>query len=96
MWINGRDVRGHGALGEPLSDSSWLLVLHAGWDSTDITLPGAPYGEAYTPVIDTDSPTGEPADPSPVAGGMEMTIKGRTIWLLRAHRVGDHDAPGGG
>ena len=64
--------------------------------STDITLPGAPYGEAYTPVIDTDSPTGEPVDPSPVAGGIEMTIKGRTTWLLRAHRVGDQDAPGGG
>ena len=96
MWINGRDVRGHGALGEPLSDSSWLLVLHAGWDATDITLPGPPFGEAYTPVIDTDSPTGEPVDPSPVAGGMEMTIKGRSTWLLRAHRVGDHDAPGGG
>ena len=44
MWINGNDVRGHGPDGRPLSDSSWLMVLHAGWDSADITLPGPPYG----------------------------------------------------
>ncbi len=87
MWVNGHDVRGHGPGGRPLSDSSWLMVLHAGWDSADITLPGHPYGDAYTPVIDTDSPTGEPADPSPLSAGVEMTIKGRTFWLLRAHRV---------
>ncbi len=89
MWVNGRDVRGHGLIGQPQSDSSWLMVLHAGWDSVDITLPGPPYGQAYTPVIDTDSPTGQPADPRPLSGGIEMNIKGRTFWLLRAHRVGD-------
>jgi glycogen operon protein len=65
------------------------MVLHAGWDSADLTLPGPPYGQAYTPVIDTDSPTGAPADASPLSGGVEMNIKGRTFWLLRAHRVGD-------
>jgi isoamylase len=86
MWINGNDVRGHGPDGRPQSDSSWLMVLHAGWDSADITLPGPPYGAAYTPVLDTDSPTGEPADPSPLPAGIEMTIKGRSLWLLRAHR----------
>ena len=29
MWVDGRDVRGHTAGGEPLTDVSWLLVLHA-------------------------------------------------------------------
>ena len=29
MWIDGRDVRGHTAGGEPLIGRSWLLVLHA-------------------------------------------------------------------
>ena len=92
MWVNGSDVRGHGRAGGPESDSSWLMVLHAGWDSADITLPGPPYAHAYTPVIDTDSPTGKPADESPLAAGMELTIKGRTFWLLRAHRLRDGDA----
>ncbi len=86
MWINGNDVRGHGPDGRPLSDSSWLMVLHAGWDSADIMLPGPPYGVSYSPVIDTDTATGEPADPAPLPAGVQLTIKGRTFWLLRAHR----------
>jgi hypothetical protein len=45
-------------------------------------------------VIDTDSPTGEPADESPLAAGMELTIKGRTFWLLRAHRLRNGDLIG--
>ncbi len=93
MWVNGRDVRGRGAHDSPQSDSSWLMVLHSGWDSADITLPGSPYGSAYTPVIDTDTPTGTPADDSPIGGGVELNIKGRTFWLLRAHRGTD---PNGG
>ena len=53
------------------------------------SLPGAPYGEAYTPVVDTASPTGEPADVAPLSAGVEMTMPGRSLWLLRAHRTGD-------
>ncbi len=89
MWLNGHDVRGHGPHGEPLIDDSWLVVLHAGPSDADVTLPGAPYGEAYTPVVDTASPTGEPADDAPVSAGVAMTLPGRTLWLLRAHRTSD-------
>jgi isoamylase len=91
MWIDGRDVRGHSAAGAPLTDDSWLLVLHSGADPVELTLPGPPYGEAYTPELDTGSPTGEPVDPHPLSGGMELTLPGRTVWLLRAHRTSDPD-----
>ena len=89
MWIDGRDVRGHSRSGKPLTDDSWLLVLHAGVDPIELTLPGPPYGEAFTPELDTSAPTGTPADPAPLAGGMEVTVPGRTLWLLRAHRTSD-------
>ncbi len=89
MWLDGADVRGHGALGAPLADHSWLLVLHAGVDPIEITLPGPPYGEAYTPVLDTCSPVGEPADPSPLSAGVEVTMPGRALWVLRAHRTSE-------
>ena len=89
MWIDGRDVRGHTAAGAPMTDDSWLLVLHAGADPVELTLPGPPYGEAYTPELDTGSATGEPADPHPLSGGVELTLPGRTVWLLRAHRTSD-------
>ncbi len=66
-------------------------MLHAGVADTEITLPGSPYGEAYTPVVDTDRPTGRPADPAPLSAGVAMTIPGRTLWLLRAHRTSEPD-----
>ena len=86
MWINGRDVRGHTTGGEPLTDDSWLLVLHAGADPLTVTLPGSPYGTRYYPVLDTGTGTGEPVDPVPLPGGHETVIPGRTVWLLRADR----------
>jgi glycogen operon protein len=89
MWVNGFDVRGHGPAGQPLSDETWLLVLHAGDAPVEITLPATPFGEAYTPVIDTDSPTGVPVDPRPLSAGVEVTMPGRTVWLLQAHRLSD-------
>ena len=86
MWIDGRDVRGHTTGGEPLTDVSWLLVLHADAEPTDLTLPGMPYGSSYFPVLDTDTPTGEPLHPKPLPVGETLTIPGRTVWLLRADR----------
>ncbi len=91
MWVNGCDVRGHGPAGQPLSDESWLLVLHAEDGPVEITLPATPFAEAYTPVIDTDSPTGVPVDPRPLSAGVEVTLPGRTVWLLQAHRRSDLD-----
>ncbi len=94
MWVDGRDVRGHSSAGAQLADFSWLLVLHADPEPIELTLPGAPYGEAYTPVLDTSSPTGEPADPGPLSAGIELTMPGRTLWLLRAHRTSEDDQVG--
>ncbi len=86
MWINGHDVRGHTVAGQPLSDRSWLLVLHAGADPIGLTLPGMPYSTSYVPVLDTDRPTGEPASTSEIPGGAEILMPGRTVWLLHARR----------
>jgi glycogen operon protein len=86
MWIDGLDVRGHTATGEPLSDRSWLLVLHSGADPVQLTLPGTPYSTAYVPTIDTDRPTGLPASTDEIAGGSTRLMPGRTVWLLRARR----------
>ncbi|SDP30833.1 glycogen operon protein [Nakamurella panacisegetis] len=91
MWLDGADVRGHSPIGGVLTDYSWLLVLHADPEPIEIVLPGAPYGEAYTPVLDTDGPTGAPVDPTPLSAGVEMTMPGRTLWLFRAHRTSEDD-----
>jgi glycogen operon protein len=86
VWFDGNDIRGHGPLGERLTDDSWLIVLHAAASPTAVTLPGPPYGDRYTPVLDTDRPTGQPRSTKPIAGGSPARIPARTLWLLRAHR----------
>ena len=86
MWINGHDVRGHTVAGQPLSDRSWLLVLHAGDDPIELSLPGMPYSTSYVPTLDTDRPTGEPVSTDEIAGGSTIPMPGRTVWLLRARR----------
>ena len=86
MWVDGRDVRGHTTGGEPLTDVSWLLVLHSDGGPITITLPGARYAGGYFPVLDTSTPTGEPANPTTLSVDESVVIPGRTVWLLRADR----------
>ena len=86
LWINGHDVRGHTVGGQPLTDRSWLLLLHAGADPIDLTLPGVPYATSYVPTIDTDRPTGEPLSTDGILSGSSVVMPGRTVWLLRARR----------
>jgi len=86
MWVDGRDVRGHTTFGEPLSDVSWLLVVHADAAPITLTLPGMPYGSSYAPVLDTSSANGAPLRQEPLPDGQPIVMPGRTVWLLRADR----------
>ena len=87
MWVNGRDVRGHGPVGQPLFDDSWLLVLHAGEEPVRFTLPDVPFGDAFVPELDTGTPSGVPDDATPLPGGEELVLPPRVVWLLRALRA---------
>ena len=65
MWVDGRDVRGHTTGGEPLTDVSWLLVLHADArahhpDAARPALQQQAISRCWTPA----RPTGEPALPA--------------------------------
>jgi len=74
MWVDG-------------TAQSWLLVIHAGEQPIGITLPAGPYGQSYSPVLDTASVDGAPADSARLPAGVEITVPGRTFWLLRAQRT---------
>jgi glycogen operon protein len=69
-----------------VADHSWLLVLHAGAEQTELVLPGSEYGLRYEPVLDTGTPDGTPADPVARAAGDRMLLAGRTLLLLRTTR----------
>ena len=96
MWVDGRDVRGHTTGGEPLTDVSWLLVLHADAGPITLTLPGMPYASGYTPVLDTAPPTGEPAAPAPLPVGRADRHPGpHGLAAARGPLTGDADGTDG-
>jgi glycogen operon protein len=88
MWVNGAEVAGHGPHGELLTDDSWLLILHSGQDSIEVTLPDGEFGSAYVPMLDTGSPDGSPPDSDPRSADIGLTVPARTLLLLRAVRPG--------
>jgi glycogen operon protein len=53
MLLNGAAVTRHGPHGEPLTDESFLLVLHAGAEWVDVVLPQPTRGCCFQPVLDS-------------------------------------------
>jgi len=89
MLLDGRGLVHRGAHNEPLSDYSYLLVLHAGDDETDFTLPVAPGAHAYVMTVDTTRPGGEPESTVPVPAGGRLHLIARSAHLLRVQRSPD-------
>ncbi|QFZ22901.1 glycogen debranching protein GlgX [Saccharothrix syringae] len=83
MWIDGSTSLSRSRDGELVSDHSWLLLLHAGADPVDVTLPGPEYGGRYEPVLDTTTADGSPAAPVSLAAGTMVTLSGRSLVLFR-------------
>ncbi|GAB3907873.1 glycogen debranching protein GlgX [Kibdelosporangium lantanae] len=86
MWIDGSESLSRTRDGELVSDDSWLLVLHAGADEIEFTLPAERYGDDYEPVLDSASPDGKPEKPEPLDPGENVLLPSRSLLLLRARR----------
>ncbi|MGW0013042.1 glycogen debranching protein GlgX [Streptomyces tendae] len=83
MYLSGRDIPGRDEHGDPITDDSFLAVLHAGEEPAGFVLPGAPWAERYEVVVDTGR---EEQDEAPDAGypaGTPITVAARTVLLLR-------------
>ncbi len=95
MFLWGGGVRAPGAGGQPGVDDSFLLLLHASDGPVQFTLPGQPWANAYTVVVDTGA-AGQ-ADAGSAAGqadaetatgrlhpaGTAVTLPARSLMLLR-------------
>jgi isoamylase len=66
LFLNGDALRVRDPKGRPVRDESYLLLFNAHVDTVGFTLPGAPWGTAWTPVLDTTLD-----DPFAVAGAWE-------------------------
>ncbi|SDC61435.1 glycogen operon protein [Actinokineospora iranica] len=87
MWIDGSECVSRNREGELVADDSWLLILHAGADQVEVTLPGDRYADRFIPVLDSGTPRGVPADDDPLPPEKRIVLTGRTLLLLRAPRI---------
>ncbi|MGW7091256.1 glycogen debranching protein GlgX [Streptomyces sp. NPDC054874] len=83
LYLSGRDIPGRDARGEPVTDDSFLAVLHAGAEPTVFALPGAPWAIAYELVLDTSREEQAEAPGTVLDGGTDMPVPARSVLLLR-------------
>ena len=83
MYLSGRDIPGRDARGVPVTDDSFLAVLHAGDRPAGFVLPGPPWAERYEVVVDT-SQGGAGRGPGVVhRAGTAITVPARAVMLLK-------------
>ncbi|MDX6275930.1 MAG: isoamylase [Nocardioidaceae bacterium] len=85
-WIDGSNSQSRTRDGELVQDHSWLLLMHAGADPIEVTLPSEEFGTTFEPTLDTTAPDGEPATVEPLNAGSSLTMQGRSLLLLKAPR----------
>ncbi len=92
MWIDGSNSQSRSREGELLVDHSWLLLMHAGADPVEVTLPDAEFGATFEPTLDTTAVDGAPRSEQPVPAGAKVTLSGRSLLLLKAPRAQSEEA----
>jgi isoamylase len=78
MYASGLGIRERGARGEPITDDSFLLLLHAGASPWTFILPGKPWAASYVVELRTDAAAGEA-----VKAGESLVLAPRSAALLR-------------
>ena len=53
LYLSGRDIRGATSAGAPVTDDSFLILLHSADRPASCVLPGPPWAGAYEVVVDT-------------------------------------------
>ncbi|WP_374936865.1 glycogen debranching protein GlgX [Streptomyces sp. Ru73] len=86
MFLSGTDIPQRDERGLPVTDDSFLVVLHSGHEPGRFTLPAEPWARSYALLVDT-SREDQAAEPGTAyEAGAEVELPGRAVWLLRAAR----------
>ncbi|MEV7140370.1 glycogen debranching protein GlgX [Streptomyces tauricus] len=83
MFLSGRDIPGRDARGAPVTDDSFLAVLHAGDRPAAFALPGPPWARSYEVVVDTSREEQSAAPAVAHRAGTTVTVPARAVLLLR-------------
>ncbi|MFI6686961.1 glycogen debranching protein GlgX [Streptomyces sp. NPDC050485] len=83
LYLSGRDIPGRDARGAPVTDDSFLILLHSADRPASCVLPGPPWAESYEVVVDT-SEEEQGAPPGRVhRGGETVTLPARAVLVLK-------------
>ncbi len=85
IFLNGRDIPEQDALGEPITDDSFLLLINAHHQPLTFTLPDQTYGRTWQILIDTTDPrltktSRRQNHPKP---GSRLRVAARALLVLR-------------
>ena len=86
VYLDGADDPDRAADGTPLVDDDFLLLVNAWWEPLEFVVPAVRVGQAWEPTIDTYEPSGVAAA-AKLAAGDHVTVRPRSIMILRAERV---------
>ncbi|MGP3925614.1 glycogen debranching protein GlgX [Streptomyces sp. 8N616] len=83
MYLSGRDIPQRDERGEPVTDDSFLAVLHADPEPGSFTLPGPPWAAEYELLVDTarEDQSGPPGTRH--AAGSACRVPARSVLLFR-------------
>ncbi|MDQ1731663.1 MAG: isoamylase [Pseudonocardiales bacterium] len=81
VYLNGQGIPDRDARGQRVVDDSFVLIFNAHDAAIDFTLPGPEYGQAWTPVIDSDH--AEFPEGDPVKSGGVVRVGARALVVLQ-------------
>lgn len=81
VFLNGGGIRERDRRGQPIADAHMILLFNAG-DEMAFTVPTEEGAPAWDVIVDTG---GELADSPPLHGGDTVTLKEKSLVLLREH-----------
>ncbi|QKV70995.1 glycogen debranching protein GlgX [Streptomyces harbinensis] len=93
MFLSGRDIPQRDPQGRPVTDDSFLVLLHAGAEPATFPLPGPPWAHAYELLVDTSREEQSTPPGSHHDGGTALRLPARSVLLLRALPPGADTPP---
>ncbi|WP_461029961.1 glycogen debranching protein GlgX [Streptomyces sparsus] len=83
MYLSGRDIPQRDERGRPVTDDSFLALLHAGHEPLAFPLPAAPWAETYELVVDTSREDQARPPGTRHRAGARVEIPARSVQLWR-------------
>ncbi|WP_053726200.1 glycogen debranching protein GlgX [Streptomyces sp. WM6378] len=83
LYLSGRDIPGRDARGAPVTDDSFLILLHSADRPASCVLPGPPWAASYELVVDTSEEEQAEAPGRVHRGGETVTLPARSVLVLK-------------